>query len=48
MQHEAKRWLMRLLENPDNFYNSLEDMASKIMVTLTCMFCSYFNRWHTS
>lgn len=36
MQHEAKRWLIRLLENGDNFGFSLEDMASKIMTTLTC------------
>ncbi|KAI0155792.1 cytochrome P450 [Pestalotiopsis sp. NC0098] len=35
MNHEAKRWLARLIENPDNFQHSLEDMASKVMVTLT-------------
>lgn len=35
MYHEAKRWLIRLLENPDDFSFSLEDMASKIMCQLT-------------
>ncbi|KAI1393123.1 cytochrome P450 [Hypoxylon trugodes] len=35
MYHEAKRWLVRLMENPDDFANSLEDMASKIMCQLT-------------
>lgn len=35
MHHEAKRWLYRLLENPDDFCFSLEDMASKVMCTLT-------------
>lgn len=35
MEHEAKRWLYRLATNPDDFINSLEDMASKIMCTLT-------------
>ncbi|KAK4925644.1 hypothetical protein LTR28_012230, partial [Elasticomyces elasticus] len=35
MYHEVKRWLARLLENPDDFNFSLEDMASKIMCTLT-------------
>ncbi|KAI1331393.1 cytochrome P450 [Xylariaceae sp. FL0255] len=35
MYHESKRWLVRLLENPDDFQFSLEDMASKIMCTLT-------------
>ncbi|THY66754.1 cytochrome P450 [Aureobasidium pullulans] len=34
MQHEVKRWMFRLLENPDNFNYTLEDMASKIMCTL--------------
>jgi len=35
MSHEVKRWLFRLLENPDDFCFSLEDMASKVMTTLT-------------
>ncbi|KAK5241092.1 hypothetical protein LTR16_009777, partial [Cryomyces antarcticus] len=35
MHHEVKRFLNRLLENPDDFCFSLEDMASKIMCTLT-------------
>ncbi|KAF2838281.1 cytochrome P450 [Patellaria atrata CBS 101060] len=35
MYHEVKRWLWRLLQNPDDFAFSLEDMASKVMVTLT-------------
>lgn len=35
MYHESKRWLARLIENPDDFAFSLEDMASKIMCTLT-------------
>lgn len=35
MYHETKRWLVRLLENPDDFAFSLEDMAAKIMCTLT-------------
>lgn len=35
MYHEAKRWNMRLLENPDDFGFSLEDMASKVMCQLT-------------
>ncbi|KAI0480949.1 cytochrome P450 [Xylariaceae sp. FL0804] len=35
MYHEAKRWLVRLIENPDNFQASLEDMASKVMCQLT-------------
>ncbi|KAG9962676.1 cytochrome P450, partial [Aureobasidium melanogenum] len=34
MQHEVKRWMFRLLENPDGFNFTLEDMASKIMCTL--------------
>ncbi|KAH0370806.1 cytochrome P450, partial [Aureobasidium melanogenum] len=34
MQHEVKRWMFRLLENPDAFNYTLEDMASKIMCTL--------------
>lgn len=33
--HESKRWLARLIEDPDNFAFSLEDMASKIMCQLT-------------
>lgn len=35
VDHEAKRWLARLLENPDDFSFSLEDMASKVMAQLT-------------
>ncbi|KAF2746386.1 cytochrome P450 [Sporormia fimetaria CBS 119925] len=35
MEFEVKRWLNLLLEQPDNFAFSLEDMASKIMCTLT-------------
>lgn len=35
VDHEAKRWLMRLLENPDDHVFSLEDMCSKVMATLT-------------
>ncbi|KAI0004845.1 cytochrome P450 [Xylariaceae sp. FL0662B] len=35
MEHEVKRWLVRLLDNPDDFQFSLEDMASKIMCQLT-------------
>ncbi|KAI1881571.1 hypothetical protein JX265_000397 [Neoarthrinium moseri] len=35
MYHEAKRWLARLIENPDDFQFSLEDMASKVMCQLT-------------
>ncbi|KAI2638298.1 cytochrome P450 [Xylaria nigripes] len=35
MYHEAKRWLVRLMENPDNFQLTLEDMASKVMCQLT-------------
>ncbi|KAK8035663.1 hypothetical protein PG993_010658 [Apiospora rasikravindrae] len=31
---EAKRWLARLIQNPDGFQASLEDMASKIMCQL--------------
>lgn len=34
MNHEAKRWLYRLLHNPDDFGFSLEDMASKVMCAL--------------
>ncbi|KXX82703.1 Fumitremorgin C synthase [Madurella mycetomatis] len=35
MYFEAKRWLARLIQHPDNFQNSLEDMSSKIMCQLT-------------
>jgi len=35
MYFESKRWLARLIRNPDNFQASLEDMASKIMCQLT-------------
>nr|POE80818.1 cytochrome p450 monooxygenase psod [Quercus suber] len=35
MYHEIKRWNMRLLEDPDNFCFQLEDMAAKVMTTLT-------------
>jgi cytochrome P450 len=35
MEFEAKRWIHCLLNNPDNFGASLEDMASKIMCQLT-------------
>ncbi|KAI0436454.1 cytochrome P450 [Xylaria telfairii] len=35
MYHEAKRWLFRLIESPDDFQFSLEDMASKVMCQLT-------------
>ncbi|KAK8125468.1 uncharacterized protein PG998_001227 [Apiospora kogelbergensis] len=35
MVHEAKRWLARLIENPDDFGFSLEDMAAKVMCQLT-------------
>ncbi|KAL1605909.1 hypothetical protein SLS59_003030 [Nothophoma quercina] len=35
MEHEQKRWLQRLVENPDDFCFSLEDMCSKVMATLT-------------
>ncbi|KAK7966535.1 uncharacterized protein PG986_000812 [Apiospora aurea] len=31
---EAKRWLARLIQNPDDFQASLEDMASKVMCQL--------------
>ncbi|POS72454.1 cytochrome P450 2C30 [Diaporthe helianthi] len=33
--HKSKRWLARLIENPDDFASSLEDMASKITCQLT-------------
>ncbi|KAI1809557.1 cytochrome P450 [Poronia punctata] len=35
MDHEAKRWMVRLLENPEAFQFTLEDMASKVMCQLT-------------
>ncbi|KAI1266546.1 cytochrome P450 [Xylariaceae sp. FL1019] len=35
MNHEALRWLARLIESPDDFQFSLEDMASKVMCQLT-------------
>jgi cytochrome P450 len=31
---ETKRWLNRILEDPDNFAFSLEDMCAKVMTTL--------------
>ncbi|KAF1356366.1 cytochrome P450 [Delphinella strobiligena] len=34
MEHEVKRWMFRLLNDPDGFNFTLEDMASKIMCTL--------------
>ncbi|GAB7355767.1 hypothetical protein MBLNU459_g6452t1 [Dothideomycetes sp. NU459] len=34
MDHEIRRWMFRLLEKPDDFNFTLEDMASKIMCTL--------------
>lgn len=35
MEFEALRFLVRLLDEPENFDNDLEDMASKVMCTLT-------------
>ncbi|KAK0640653.1 cytochrome P450 [Cercophora newfieldiana] len=35
MYFEAKRWIARLVADPDNFQASLEDMASKVMCQLT-------------
>ncbi|KAF1843536.1 cytochrome P450 [Cucurbitaria berberidis CBS 394.84] len=35
MELEAKRWLYRLVEDPDDFAFSLEDMCSKVMCQLT-------------
>ena len=35
MEFEQKRWLQRLVENPDDFSFSLEDMCSKVMSLLT-------------
>ncbi|KAF1913274.1 cytochrome P450 [Ampelomyces quisqualis] len=34
MEFEAKRWMARLIENPDDFAFSLEDMCSKVMSKL--------------
>lgn len=34
MYFESKRWLARLIHDPDNFQSSLEDMASKVMCKL--------------
>jgi len=34
MDYEVKRWMYRLLTNPDGFNESLEDMAAKIMCHL--------------
>lgn len=50
MDFEVKRFLFRLLEDPDNFCFSLEDMASKIMCQLTwddSSFSAYYkeNAW---
>lgn len=35
MEFEAKRWMARLVENPEDFSASLEDMCSKVMCALT-------------
>ncbi|KAK4443471.1 putative cytochrome P450 E-class, group I [Podospora aff. communis PSN243] len=35
MYFEAKRWIARLIADPDNFQFSLEDMAAKVMCQLT-------------
>lgn len=35
MYFESKRWLARLIQNPDDFQHSLEDMCSKVMCQLT-------------
>jgi len=35
MYFESKRWLARLINDPDNFQFYLEDMASKVMCQLT-------------
>jgi len=35
MYHEAKRFMARLIEDPDRFQAHLEDMASKVMCQLT-------------
>jgi len=34
MEFEAKRWMARLIENPDDFAFSLEDMCAKVMSKL--------------
>lgn len=34
VDHEAKRWLYRLLIEPESFLESLEDMASKVTCTM--------------
>ena len=35
MDFEVKRWLVRLLHEPENFYLTVDDLAAKIMCTLT-------------
>ena len=35
LNHETKRWLAALVNNPDDFGHSLEEMASKVMAQLT-------------
>lgn len=35
MDFEVKRWMYRLITEPDTFMLTLEDMASKVMCTLT-------------
>lgn len=35
LDHETKRWLACLLENPDDHVHSLEQMASRVMAQLT-------------
>lgn len=35
MDFEVKRWMARLVNDPDDFYVTLEDMSSKVMCTLT-------------
>lgn len=35
MYHETKRWMVRLLDDPDNFAFALEDMCAKVMTQLT-------------
>jgi cytochrome P450 len=35
IEHEVKRWMYRLITEPDRFCDTLEDMASKVMCTLT-------------
>ncbi|KAK4556887.1 hypothetical protein LTR86_005868 [Recurvomyces mirabilis] len=35
LYHEAKRWNMRILNDPDNFAFYLEDMAAKVATSLT-------------